>query len=119
MKLSKAIRKGIELSPEQHIGSFFPLKSTSKWTDKTWHYDTSKSCVLGAAFLGSKTLLKNYKTPVYMEAFPDLFIDGTPITITSMMNGYPTDVFSAAVEMNDYCGWTREEIAEYLETYGL
>lgn len=102
MKLSEAIRKGIEQFPEQAIGVLFE--------------NGNAACALGCAIYGryEQDNGRDY-LPALVYDYPELMDDAPP-------NPLSPDVWllqEVIEKLNDRERWTREQIADWLESKGL
>jgi hypothetical protein len=119
MKLSEAIREGIKMDGPQIRGQFFHFG---------WNMEVLGCCALGAALLG---IGKDPKTGAcyILETFPTLKTKAFELpqgifTIDvekwSKGEGYncPILLNHVIVYLNDKAEWTREQIADWLESIG-
>ena len=94
MKLSTAIRRGAEIRGQTH-GEFF---------------QRGRSCALGAAFeanLGHRDLGKG---PTLVKQFPELGI------VIDYSHSWGRTLLRAVIGLNDRARWSREEIADWVDT---
>ena len=102
MKLSEAIRKGIEQFPEKAVGVLFENENAA--------------CALGCAIYGryGQANGRDY-LPALIHDYPELMSDAPP-------NPLFPDVWllqEVIEKLNDRVFWTREQIADWLESKGL
>lgn len=116
MKLSEAIRLGAMLRP-QGRGAFFIIARSND--------GESSSCALGAAFeakLGLDTAMETVELwEAYSRISPKDFFKIFPIMEESVAHPVHKDstaqtVFTTVVSLNDCWGWTREQIADWVES---
>lgn len=116
MKLSKAIRRGVKISPNQ---SFFHMFGFNEELDQ---WEVGSSCALGAAVAGRINNVKQIKLILKKgrwsaeQQFPEIDFNQE---IYNVASGRYETIFWVAANLNDLYKWTREDIADYLETYGL
>jgi hypothetical protein len=106
MKLSEAIREGAKIRP-QWFGAFFSGG------------DDNRSCALGAAMEGSELQLMGYGP--LREQWPEL-LTGTFPCPAGCKNDWRCEdgqtIEDLIQHLNDACRWTREQIADHLESLG-
>lgn len=103
MKLSEAMRKGAAIRP-QGFFSFFP----PVWNERKGEY-SEQSCAMGAAYEAATgendlDLLDSY---MQLEIMRSLFGD------------IPEDIQYEIMQKNDTMRWSREKIADWLESKGF
>lgn len=99
MKLSEAIRKGCETT----------LQSYEMFIDRSGQ--TIRACVLGAAYLGLREALPTTYADIWHQ------IDDALLELCGMKWGDP--IIREIVIFNDREHWSREAIADWLESRGL
>ncbi len=118
MKLSVAIRKGIELDGEQCYHNYAEFDKDGK---------VIRCCALGAAAIGLKGL--GHFEPCHEQAFSSALLPllGNSIPKSDVPKefldhrGTKRDSFvvdDVVVTLNDSLKWTRERIADWLESIG-
>lgn len=106
LKLSEAIRAGIPMAPQQGTHDL---------------YVNGRACALGTAMLGVGLKPDEISYSTMHENFPVVLqkLDPPP----ALKEKYPylgnPDVFDVVTVLNDIERWSRENIADYLETKGL
>lgn len=101
LTLSGALRRGIELCPEQCFSTMFDL--------------AGRACALGAIIKGAALSLPDVGGwyDAIVERFPAVAnIVENPVT------GYWQALNDAIWRLNDHAGWSREMIADWLESKG-
>lgn len=117
MKMSQAMRKGAAIRPKCEAAYFFD------------DGNVVKSCALGAALEGSgqmdPTQYGQSRGPIQLRDFfevPYFGITGKqcPHAECAQSKGYGhSSIETIVMCLNDDCGWSREEIADWLESIGL
>ena len=129
MKLSEAMRKGIECSLP---AKGFYLSKGVELANSDAPVDALCACALGAALLGAfecdfdmiqeecDSEYPNIKG--YHEVFLDIFPDINSIRIENPIrhspSGYKPNLWNVVTDLNDHAAWTREQIADWLESIG-
>lgn len=101
IKLSTAIREGAKLRPQGHGNYFAPL---------------GHSCALGAAFQAVTGRTGKDALPIAVDLdklFP--FLDNE---VLHPAQSKSLSIAKIIVDLNDRLGWTREQIADWLEGIG-
>lgn len=101
MKLSEAIRKGAKLRPQAH-GRYFESQG-----------ETLCSCALGAAWEGVELHWIEIDAYGLEAAFPAL----KECVWNPSKNRY-ANLIGAVIRLNDEEKWSREQIADYVESLG-
>jgi hypothetical protein len=111
MKLSQAIRIGSKIRP-QCFGKAFALMADD---------ETVGSCALGAALEGGDVIDKPLTSEtayqyarLVLQEWPDLDFETVPIPGES----YSDSIVNGIETLNDKYKWTREKIADWLESLG-
>lgn len=103
MKLSWAIRMGSSLRP-QCKGNYFDTVNGEVG-----------SCTFGAVLEAIGAEHSPYKSHLLRETFPLLAVNNLPSPVLPGVTKY-LNISCAIVDLNDNQGWTRERIADWVET---
>ena len=106
MKLSEAIRQGAKLRP-QSVGRYFETDDQ----DETVY----ASCALGAAH---EAVSGNTDTLELVDHLADEFPELRSFRAQNPMKQWSDHLWVVITNLNDKQGWSRERIADYLETLG-
>lgn len=107
MKLSQAIRNGAKLRPQARLAFFY----------------AGKSCALGAAYegyYGSTNTSMEEVADCLSRRFPVLRLLLNKSQVPSCIEGDGKDQYllnNVVTTLNDYKGWTREQVADWVETF--
>ena len=106
IRLSTAIRKGINRFPEQITQAYFKV---------------NRACALGCAIYTVYGVPDESLIDELVDDFPELHQDEYHIKPTGeVQHKLNTDnLKDVIVSLNDDFGWTREQIADWLESEGL
>jgi hypothetical protein len=113
MRLSEAIREGAKKRPVQHFGHFYNTINQG-------------TCALGAAYEGctGRTISHKIRHNVIMDSIAECtgascYSPVTNIAVPDVVDRSCSSLREVIVELNDTHQWTREEIADWLESQNL
>ena len=112
MKLSEAIRAGIKKDGFQVFNTYFQYEHKDAYPPKI-----IGCCAMGAAFLGVDETDTNIDAWI---KWPELNRTDVkpPVPLKLRKNGEPHYLFTIVTRLNDEVRWTREAIADWLESIG-
>lgn len=112
LKLSEAIRKGIEKFPEQAFYAFFQVDEVT---------GEKGACALGCAIYTLFECEEGFMVDLLTETYPDLRqLDPYPVPDDFEGGGALVEcLHDVIVTLNDDLKWSRERIADWLASEGL
>lgn len=120
MKVSKAIREGIKLDGVQVFNKMY---AWSGWSVRVRESKLVGCCALGAFFLGLRGLewAEGYRDGDQTGmAVEDLYMNIPGPLLPSVLDmKEPLPVSQVIIRLNDTYRWSREAIADYLESVNL